>query len=233
MNPTEKPLVHIAIIPDGNRRWAKDKNLPTVEGHRVGAENTLPDLIEHADKLGIKYLTFWALSPENLAYRSSFELNSLFKILKNFVEKRLEEFNKKGVKLLTIGNVQKLPSDLQKAIQVAVGKTKDNSKITLILALNYGGRDEIVRAINKWKESDLGAKDINKEIFSSFMDTAGIPDPELIIRTGGEQRLSGFLLWQNEYAELYFSLKYFPDFTPAELDEAIEEYHHRQRRFGK
>lgn len=217
---------HIAIIPDGNRRWAKEKGLPTFEGHRIAAEKTFPDLIEKLAHLGVNYFTFWALSTENIAKRSSRELNKLFNLMRYFLKNKLAEFKKKGVRLKIIGNIQPLPKDIRKNISKAVVETEDNEKITLILALNYGGKDEIIRAIKK-------VQSLNKENFSNFLDTNGIPDPDLIIRTGGEKRLSGFMLWQSEYSELYFTDTYFPDFTPEELEKAINDYSLRQRRFGK
>lgn len=223
--------IHIAIIPDGNRRWARQHGLPVFEGHRTGAQKTLPDLIEQAHDLGVRYLTFWALSTENLTGRSKEELDGLFRLIQYFVDKRIDEFNKKGVQLRVIGDLEKLPQNIKDKVKKAVEKTKENNKITLIIALNYGGRDEILRAIKKMKEEDI--ETIDKTKMNSLVDTANIPDPELIIRTGGEQRLSGFMLWQSEYSELYFTDLFFPDFTPAQLVKAVDDFQERQRRFGK
>jgi len=222
---------HIAVIPDGNRRWAKAKGLPTVEGHRIASEKILPDLIQKSSDLGISYFTFWALSTENLKERTKTEIDNLFKLMRIFLSRRLAEFKKKGIKLKVIGDIKGLPNDLQKNIEKAINETKNNNKITLVLGINYGGKDEIIRAIKKIQ--DLRSKILDKETLSSFLDTVGIPDPDLIIRTGGEQRLSGFMLWQSEYSELYFSDKYFPDFTSQELERALKNYFLRQRRFGK
>ncbi|MDO9027409.1 MAG: polyprenyl diphosphate synthase [Candidatus Roizmanbacteria bacterium] len=228
---------HVAIIPDGNRRWAKEKGLPTIEGHRYAAQTTLPNLINKLAKLDIKYFTFWALSTENLTGRSKEELDYLFGLIRFFLKNKLKEFKEKEIKLKVIGDLTKLPEDLQKEILKTIKDTKENKKMTVILGLNYGGRDEIIRAIKKVQNSSRFNRDkiqnLTKENFSNCLDTAGIPDPDLIIRTGGEKRLSGFMPWQNEYSELYFSDLYFPDFTAKELEKSIKNYLQRQRRFGK
>jgi len=225
MNSNHLPK-HVAIIPDGNRRWAKEKGLPSVEGHRYAAQTTFPNLANELARLGVKYFTFWALSTENLAGRSKEELNNLFELIRFFLKNKLKEFKKKETKFKAIGDLTRLPEDLQKEIFKIIEDTKENKKMTVILGLNYGGRDEIIRAIKK-------GNNLTKENFSNYLDTAGIPDPDLIIRTGGEKRLSGFMLWQSEYSELYFSDLYFPDFTAKELEKAINSYSERQRRFGK
>ncbi|MFA6532744.1 MAG: polyprenyl diphosphate synthase [Patescibacteria group bacterium] len=217
---------HIAIIPDGNRRWAKERGKPAVEGHRYAAQTTLPNLTDELERLGIKYFTFWALSTENLTGRSKEELNNLFDLIRFFLKNKLKEFKKKQVRFKTIGDLTSLPEDLQKEISKITKDTEENEKMTIILGLNYGGRDEIIRAIKK-------GKNLTKENLGNYLDTAGIPDPDLIIRTGGEKRLSGFMLWQSEYSELYFSDLYFPDFSAKELEKAVKNYSDRQRRFGK
>lgn len=224
---------HIAVIPDGNRRWAKKRGLPVFEGHRIGAEKTLPLLIEKAAELGVRYFTFWALSTENLKKRSRQEISALFNLMRLFLRNKIKRFRTKGIRLRFIGDLTKLPADIQKGLRKAVEATKDNDKITLILAINYGGRDEIIRAVNKFINKWGKVGQLEKEGFSHFLDTKEIPDPDLIIRTGGEKRLSGFLLWQSEYSELYFSEKLFPDFTPERLEEAVSNYTSRQRRFGR
>ena len=220
---------HIAIIPDGNRRWAKEKGLPTFEGHRFAAENTLLKLVDKLLQLKIKYFTFWALSTENLLKRSSKEIKNLFSLMEYFLRQKGEELNKKNIKIKVIGDLEKLPTHLQKEIEKIIKKTEKNTMMEIILAINYGGRDEIVRAIKKIKD----VKAISKENLDHYLDTAGIPPPDLIIRTGGEKRLSGFMLWQSEYSELYFTDVYFPDFNPQELEKAINNYLLRQRRFGQ
>lgn len=217
---------HVAIIPDGNRRWAKEKGRPTIEGHRYAAQTTFPNLANELARLGIKYFTFWALSTENLTGRSKEELDYLFDLIRFFLKNKIKEFKEKEIKLKVIGDLTKLPEDLQKEIFKIIKDTKENKKMTVILGLNYGGRDEIIRAIKK-------GQNLTKENFANYLDTAGIPDPDLIIRTGGEKRLSGFMLWQSEYSELYFSDLYFPDFTAKELEKSIKNYLQRQRRFGE
>ncbi len=224
---------HIAIIPDGNRRWARAKGLLPIEGHRFAAEKILPDLIKKSAELGISYVTFWVLSTENIQERTKAELNNLFYLIRYLASKKLTEFKRKGVKVLLIGDATDLPAVLQKDITKVVRETKNNKKITLILAINYGGKDEIIRAIKRIQDSGFGIQNLTKEKFGDFLDTKGIPDPDLIIRTGGEERLSGFMLWQSEYSEFYFSDKYFPDFNGIELEKAVNDYSLRQRRFGK
>ena len=217
---------HVAIIPDGNRRWAKKKGRPAIEGHRYVAQTVLPNLISELAKYNVKYFTFWALSTENLVGRSKDEVDNLFNLIRFFLRNKVKEFEKKEIKFKTIGDLTQLPKDLQEEIIKVTHDTINNKKMTVIFGLNYGGRDEIIRAIKK-------GKNLTKENFGNYLDTAGIPDPDLIIRTGGEKRLSGFMLWQSEYSELYFSDLYFPDFTAKELEKSIINYSERQRRFGK
>jgi len=217
---------HVAIIPDGNRRWAKKKGRPAIEGHRYAAQTVLPNLISELAKYNVKYFTFWALSTENLVGRSKDEVDNLFNLIRFFLRNKVKEFEKKEIKFKTIGDLTQLPKDLQEEIIKVTHDTINNKKMTVIFGLNYGGRDEIIRAIKK-------GKNLTKENFGNYLDTAGIPDPDLIIRTGGEKRLSGFMLWQSEYSELYFSDLYFPDFTAKELEKSIINYSERQRRFGK
>ncbi|MFA5770013.1 MAG: polyprenyl diphosphate synthase [Patescibacteria group bacterium] len=217
---------HVAIIPDGNRRWTKERGKPAVEGHRYAAQTVLPNLINELIRQDIKFFTFWALSTENLTGRSKEELENLFGLIRYFLKNKLGEFKRKQVRFVAIGDLSKLPEELQKEIIKMTKDTEQNKKMTLVIGLNYGGRDEIIRAIKK-------GNNLTKENLGNYLDTAGIPDPDLIIRTGGEKRLSGFMLWQSEYSELYFSDLYFPDFTAKELIKAINNYSERQRRFGK
>ncbi|MFH0749902.1 MAG: polyprenyl diphosphate synthase [Candidatus Gottesmanbacteria bacterium] len=219
---------HIAVIMDGNRRWAKERGLPILEGHRKVADEILEPLIEHAAKRGVKYMTFWAFSTENWN-RSEKEVQGIMSIFRHVIQKRWQILHEKGVKIRVIGDMMRFSQDIKDALTKVIEQTKDNTKITIVFALNYGGRDEMIRAMNKSR----GEEDTSKKTFEQHLDTAGIPDPELIIRTGGEQRLSGFLLWQSEYSELLFPSWYMPEFTPERLDELIEEYSTRQRRFGK
>jgi len=224
---------HIAIIMDGNRRWAKEKGLPALEGHRKVADDILEPLIEYASTQGVKYLTFWAWSTENWK-RSHDEVEGIMNIFRNLFTKRLDRLHKKGVRVRTIGDLSKFSDDIQKTLMSTVEKTKNNTVITVIFALNYGGRDEIIRATQKLLGNGQCqmSNDQLKKQFECNLDTLGIPDPELIVRTGGEQRLSGFLLWQSEYSELYFPSWYMPEFTREKFDEVLQEYQRRKRRFG-
>lgn len=224
---------HVAIIMDGNRRWAKKRDLPFLEGHRVAAEKVIEPLVEKAAKMGVSYLTLWALSTENWR-RSKEEIGGLMAIARGLLSRSIEKLNEKGVRILTVGDVSKFPEDIQKGIKWGVEKTKNNKAITVVLAVNYGGRDEIIRAIKKLRDLlQVTSYKLHEKNFSQFLDTAGIPDPDLMIRTGGEIRLSGFLLWQCQYAELYFTQVLFPDFSPKEFEKAILEFQKRKRRFGR
>ncbi len=224
---------HIALIPDGNRRWAQNKSMPSFEGHRYAAQKVLPVLLDHCISLGIEYLTFWTVSTENIKKRTPQEVNHLFQLMRWYVQFKLEEFHKKGVRITTIGDLSVLPEDIQKGIAQSVKKTANNTNITLILALNYGGRDEIVRAVKKMMKTGVSPDDVTADLIKSHLDTSSFPDPDLIIRSGGEQRTSGFLPWQSDYAEYVFIDKLFPDITTADLDDAISQFTERKRRFGK
>lgn len=212
---------HIAIIMDGNRRWAKSKGLPAIAGHAYAVENTTEALIERAGELGVKYLTLWAFSTENWG-RAKDEVSGLMNLFRKALITKVEKFIEKGARLRMIGDISRFAPDIQEGMNKAMKASEQNTKIMVTFALNYGGRDEIKRAVEK------GGVD-----FEKYLDTAGMPDPDLVIRTGGEQRLSGFLMWQSPYSELYFTETLFPDFGPKQLDKAIEEYQGRQRRFGK
>lgn len=230
MNKTNIPK-HIAIIMDGNRRWAKNHHLPEIAGHKYALDKVVENLIDQAGKMGISYITFWAWSTENWQ-RNKREVEGIMKLFSYALKNKVASFHKKGARLKVIGDISSFSLSLQKGIKEALDKTKHNSRITAIFALNYGGRDEIIRAIRKM----LTMKQFNNvtmKLFSNYLDTNQIPDPDLIIRTGGEKRLSGFLLWQSEYAELYFTDILFPDFTSVELKKAIDWYKDRNRRFGK
>lgn len=222
---------HIAIIMDGNRRWAKEHNLPVIEGHRRVANQILEPLVEYAAKKGVKYLTFWAWSTENWK-RKQDEVSGIMQLFRFVINKQLQRLHEKGVRIRIIGDISAFDSDIQNRLNRAVEETKNNTTITTVFALNYGGRDEIVRAVNKWKHSAQATADLTKDVLNTYLDTADIPDPELVIRTGGEQRTSGFLLWQTEYSEFYYPLWFMPDFTNKKLDEALEEFSNRKRNFG-
>ncbi len=232
MTTNTKPT-HIAIIMDGNRRWAKAHNLPPIAGHKKVADDMLEPLIEHAAKIGIKYVTLWAFSTENWQ-REPAEVQGIMGILRKSLKTFGERMHKKGIRILTIGDLSRFDTDIQKTIADLKNLTCNNKKITVVFALNYGGRDEIIRAAQKFNDLQSATRNLQltSNTFSDFLDTKGIPDPELIVRTGGEMRLSGFLLWQCQYSELYFPSWYMPEFTPVRLDEAIHEYERRTRRFG-
>ncbi len=222
---------HIAIIMDGNRRWAAKKGLGPIEGHQYAAEKAIEPIVERALEKGIKFLTFWAFSTENWK-RDKKELKGLFEIFRKGLEEKTEKLDQKGVKLQILGDIAKFPKDIAKKAIEGVKKTAKNDKITVSFALNYGGRPEILRAVKRMLEEKVSSKKLNETIFSSYLDTNGMPDPDLIIRTGGEKRLSGLLPWQSVYAEIYFTDTLWPDFTPSKFDRAIADYQKRTRRFG-
>jgi len=233
---------HIALIMDGNRRWARERGLPEFEGHRRGEERIEP-IVDTAIELGITHLTFWAFSTENWK-RSEKEVSFLMRLYREILHKKIDNFHKKNVRVNVIGNLSMFPKDIYEKTQEWMEKTKNNKKISVNIALSYGGKDEIIRAINKLSNQLINQSTNNEELkkqfnnvtmqqFNNVLDTSGQPDPDLLIRTGGVLRLSGFLLWQLEYAELYFTDTFWPDFTPERFREAIEEYQRRQRRFGK
>lgn len=227
---------HVALIMDGNRRWAAKKGLGPIDGHRFAAEKAIKPIVDHAIKRGIKNLTFWAFSTENKK-RDTFELNGLFSIFRDALKTNLRELAEIGVQIKIIGDIDWFPSDIAELAKEIVNRTKSNNKITVSFALNYGGREEILRAINKIvSKIDNGVRDANKKVtedeFSSELDTAGMPDPDLIIRTGGNLRLSGYLPWQAVYSELYFTQTLWPDFNIAEFDNILKDFSLRTRRFG-
>jgi undecaprenyl diphosphate synthase len=222
---------HVGIIMDGNRRWAKENGLNPSDGHLHGAE-TLKKIVLSAQKLGIKFLTVFAFSTENWK-RSPKEIESLMKLaIKFFLEEESWARDNK-VKVKILGEKEKFSLALQKLMAQMEEKTKSNKGIFLNLALSYGGRDEIVRAAQAILKQKIGPKQLNQETISSNLWTTDLPDPDLIIRTGGEKRLSGFLLWQSAYAEILFVSKYWPEFNEDDLRMALDEYSQRQRRFGR
>ena len=224
---------HVAIMMDGNRRWAKGKGLSIIAGHAYAVDKIVEQLIERAGELGVEYLTLWAFSTENWG-RAEEEVTGLMNLFRKALMTKVERFIAKGAKLKMIGDMSRFAPDIQAGMKEAMKKSEKNDKITVTFALNYGGRDEIKRAVDKWCEENRNQElGIRKDTFEKYLDTAGMPDPDLIIRTGGEMRLSGFLMWSAAYSELYFTEKLFPEFTPNELEKAIEEYQTRQRRFGK
>lgn len=222
---------HIAIIMDGNRRWAKLHGLDPVKGHEQAATNAVEPLIQKCVDLGIKYVTFWAFSTENWK-RDEEELKGLFNVFRFALGSLALKFIQKGAKLRILGDISRFPEDIAKKSLEMISASSKNHNITVTFALNYGGRDEILRAVKKIVKDGIAPEKIDEDLFSSYLDTAGVPDPDLIIRTGGEQRTSGYLPWQSVYAELYFTSVLFPDFTPDLLEKAIAEFGNRDRRFG-
>ena len=221
---------HIAIIMDGNGRWAAARGLPRLAGHRAGTEN-LRRIITACVEFGIKYLTIYAFSTENWG-RPREEVEGLLHILGNVIDKELSELNKEGVQLRHIGHLEKLDKRLRKKILHAIELTRDNSRLILNVAFNYGGRDEILYAIRKIIEDKINPEDLSTELVSQYMFTSGIPDPDLIIRTSGEMRISNFLIWQAAYSEWYVTPIFWPDFDKEELYKALQAYNQRERRFG-
>lgn len=226
---------HVAIICDGNRRWARAHALEVFKGHEYAVDKVIEPLVDQAIEHGVKYLTFWVFSTENWT-RAEKEVQGLMNLFRDFFDDQIERLGEKGARIKMIGDPSRLPEDIQQRIKDGEAKTKDNSTITVTMAMNYGGRDELLRAVkdlaSQVKTGQLDPNSITRETISEHLDTKDIPDPDFIIRTSGEQRLSGFMLWQAEYAEYYFPEFHFPEFTPERFDEAMEEYASRQRRFG-
>ena len=233
-NQGEAPPRHIAIIMDGNGRWAKAHKLPRIAGHRQGAE-VVRDTVSHCRELGVSFLTIYAFSSENWK-RPSGEVDDLMGLLKIYLKRELNELVRTGVRMRFIGNRKRLPEGIISLIEEAESKTEHNTGLTLTVALNYGGRDDIVQAAGRIAEDvakgALESDAITEDLFESYLDTAGIPDPDLLIRTSGEQRVSNFLLWQTAYTELVFTSVLWPDFDKEDLEDAINEFHRRERRYG-
>ena len=225
---------HIAIILDGNGRWAKAKGMPRNYGHAQGSKN-VERICEEAWRMGIKYLTVYAFSTENWS-RPEGEVAALMTLLRNYMKTCLKTAAKNDMKIRVIGDVEPLDEDIRNRIRELEAATVNNSGLNFTIALNYGSRDEMTRAAKKMAkdcaEGKLDPEQIDESVFESYLDTHGIPDPDLMIRTSGEQRLSNYLLWQLAYAEFYFTDVPWPDFTKDELARAVEEYNHRHRRFG-
>lgn len=225
---------HLALILDGNGRWALSQGLPVIEGHRQGAE-ALRNILRDVWDEGIKYLTVYAFSTENWK-RSKLEVSGIMKILRYNLKKHLKEFIENNIQIRILGDLLKFPKDLIPLMEDAVEKTKKNTGLTLLIAMNYGARAEIMRATKriaeKIKDQSLEIEGITEEVFSNHLYTEGIPDPDLLIRPGGEKRISNYLLWQLAYTELVFMETLWPDFSKKDLREALEEFSQRQRRFG-
>ena len=226
---------HVAIIMDGNGRWARQRGLPRIEGHRMGMES-VRETVRVSNKLGIKYLTLYAFSSENWA-RPRVEVTALMRLLGFYLQKELAELDKNNVRLAAIGRLHELPTSARQQLDKAIATLRDNTGLTLVLALSYGGRAEIVDAVREIareiKTGQIDVADVNEKCVSDHLYTAGIPDPDLLIRTSGELRVSNFLLWQISYAEIYVTETLWPDFSKAEYLKALDDYGNRQRRFGR
>ena len=231
IDPTNLPQ-HIAIIMDGNRRWATARNLPAVDGHKAGAQN-LEKIVDHCKEIGIKYITVYALSTENWKKRSAQEVKGIFNLLIQIVKEKRVEYQKSGIKFFVLGNFQAFPLKVSKAIKKIMDTVLDQERLKFNVALNYGGRDEIINAIKNIIKDGVKPSQVDEKLISEYLYTTGQPDPDLVIRPGGEFRLSNFLLWQLSYAELYFTDILWPDFGPKQLDKAILWYQQRNRRMGK
>jgi len=223
--------LHIGIIMDGNGRWAKARGLPRLFGHRAGAEN-IHRIVEACADIGVKVLTVYAFSTENWG-RPREEVEGLMRLLQETLDREVPQMHEKGVRLWHSGDLSRLSPEMQQAISDALELTRENDRIILNVALNYGGRAEIVEAVRKIIREGVRPEDVTEEMISAHLYTAGLPDPDLIIRTAGEMRLSNFLIWQAAYAEYYSTPVLWPDFDRAELEKALDAYAHRERRFGR
>ena len=225
---------HIAIIMDGNRRWAKSQGKPAGFGHKAGAK-TIENIVRYANKIGLKYITVYAFSTENWK-RAEDEVSGLMLLLQNYLSDYSKRADTENIRIKVLGDITKFPEGTQKSINECIERTKNNTGVTFSIALNYGGRAEIIEAIKniaeQVKNNKIKKDEITEELLNNYLYTKDMPDPDLIIRTSGEQRLSGFLAWQSTYSELYFIEKNWPEFTEKDLDEAIEEYNRRTRKFG-
>lgn len=235
MADTQRKIpAHVAIIMDGNGRWAKKRGLPRTMGHAQGAK-VVEQILEDADHMGIRYLTVYAFSTENWT-RPGTEVKALMNLLRTYMKTSLAKCAKNNVRIRVIGDKSRLDPDLQDSIRTLEEATKNNTGIGFQIAINYGSRDEITRAVRKIAQKtaagELRPEDITEETISDALDTAGIPNPDLLIRTCGEERLSNFLMWQLSYSEMYFTDTAWPDFTKEELEKAVDAYNHRERRFG-
>ena len=226
----EKVPTHLGFIMDGNGRWAAERGLPSLAGHRAGTEN-LRRIIRASAEYGIKYISFYAFSTENWN-RPEDEVKGLMHILSDYIDKETRELHKEGARLLHIGHLDGLSPTLKKKVVDAIELTKDNTLITVVLAFNYGGRDEILNAVKKLIQDGVKPEEVNEQLFNNYLFTKDIPDPDLIIRTSGEMRTSNFLVWQSVYAEWAFPKVYWPDFDDQMLWQILADYSQRERRFG-
>ncbi|GAA5343544.1 MAG TPA: isoprenyl transferase [Anaerolineaceae bacterium] len=229
-NQNIKIPTHVGLIMDGNGRWATQRGLPRLAGHKAGVENVKPTVLV-AKKFGIKYLTFYAFSTENWK-RPQDEVSGIMNLLSIFIDKEVNNLHKEGVRILHIGRRERLDQGLRKKIEGAIDLTKDNTTITVQMGLDYGGRDEIAQAVRKIVAFGVTPEEVTEELISQNLYTAGIPDPDLIIRTSGEMRTSNFLIWQSAYSEWIFPETYWPDFTEQVFWQMLVEYSRRDRRYG-
>jgi undecaprenyl diphosphate synthase len=228
--PPERIPDHVAIIMDGNGRWAKERGLSRLEGHEAGTEN-IRRILSRAAEIGIRYLTLWAFSTENWR-RPKEEVEGLMRILGSAIESETAELHKQGAQLRHIGDLEALQPDLRQSVLDAIDLTKDNDRIVLTLAFNYGGRQELVHAISNMIRDGVDPETVDESMVERYLYMPDLPDADLIVRTSGEWRLSNFLLWQSAFSELYFTPRFWPDFGPDDLDAAVFDYSQRERRFG-
>jgi len=231
MTQINYPPQHAAIIMDGNGRWAKKRHLPRIAGHNAGGENIRP-VVKTFANYGVKYLTLYMFSTENWN-RPRLEVAGLLSLLAKKIGQETQAFHQENIRLVHLGRLDRLSQKLREKVQAAVELTKNNSGLTLCLAFDYGGRDEIVQAARRIASAGIPGDNIDESVFARYLCSPDIPDPDLFIRTGGESRLSNFLLWQAAYSELYFTPVLWPDFGHKDVEEALSEYRRRQRRFGK
>ena len=231
MTGATSPPQHVAIIMDGNGRWARKRGLPRIVGHNAGGENIRPVAKILAD-YGVKYLTLYMFSTENWN-RPKIEVAGLLSLLAKKIDQETQAFHRENMRLVHLGRLDRLSQRLRSKVQAAVELTKSNTGLTLCLAFDYGGRDEIVQAARRMADARISVDSIDESVFARYLYNTDIPDPDLVIRTGGETRLSNFLLWQAAYSELHFTPVLWPDFGRKDVDEALSEYKRRRRRFGK
>lgn len=224
-------LKHIAIIMDGNRRWAKERNLPSMVGHKKGVE-ALKNTLRACNDFGVKYLTVYAFSTENWN-RKQDEVDYLMELVAITLTNELAEMHNEGVQIRFIGDLSRFSEKLQKILENAINTTKNNTGVVLQIALNYGARDELTKAVKNIVASGIKAEDVTSDVISKYLYTAGVPDPDMLVRTGGEQRISNYLLWQIAYSEIIIESEFWPEFGKDLLAKSIQEFGRRQRRYGK
>jgi undecaprenyl diphosphate synthase len=225
------PPQHVAIIMDGNGRWAKKRHLPRLVGHNAGSENIRP-VVKIFANYGVKYLTLYMFSTENWS-RPKVEVAGLLRLLDRKINQETQAFHQENIRLVHVGRLDRLSQKLREKVLAAIELTKNNTGLTLCLAFDYGGRDEIVQTTRRIADAGIPSDHIDESVFAQYLYSPNIPDPDLVIRTAGESRLSNFLLWQSAYSEFYFTPVLWPDFGPKDVEEVLSEYKRRQRRFGK